>query len=239
MSLEVKTILVTGANRGIGLEIAKSYLEKGWKVVAAVRDVGKMPKLEGDLLVLKIDAASLTDAQEAAQELRTKHNIHDLTILLANAGVGLMGPTLAQTPAASFDKSIQINTRGPLLLYQAFRDMLGDGEGNTFAVVSSKGGSILTPKRIGFGVYGCSKAAVNFLVRAIHFEEPKLKAFAIHPGWVETEMGITASTKANMNGTTPQRLEDTVPGIIRLLETATKEEHSGWMWEYNGNKASL
>ncbi|ODN85279.1 hypothetical protein L198_07603 [Cryptococcus wingfieldii CBS 7118] len=231
MPLEVKTILVTGANRGIGLEIAKSYLDKGWKVVAAVRDVGKMPKLEGDLLVLKIDAAYLTDAQEAAQELRTRHNIHDLTILLANAGVGLMGPTLAQTPVASFEESIQINTRGPLLLYQAFRDILGDGEGKTFAVVSSKGGSILTPKRIGFGVYGCSKAAVNFLVRAIHFEETKLKAFAIHPGWVETEMGIMASTKANMNGTTPQRLEYTVPGIIRLLETTTKEEHSGWMWE--------
>ncbi|WVQ76081.1 hypothetical protein IAR50_005720 [Cryptococcus sp. DSM 104548] len=228
-SLQVKTILITGANRGIGLEIANSYLKRSWRVVAAVRDVGKMPKLDGDLVVVKIDSGSLTDAEEAAQELRTKHNIHQLDIVLANAGVGLYGPSLLKVPAASFDQSIKINTRGPLLLYQAFREMLGDGEGKTFAVVSSMGGVLVTPKRLGLGVYGCSKAAVNYLVRAIHFEEPKLKAFMIHPGWLETEMGVAAAIQANMEDA-PQRMKDTIPGVVNLLDTATKEEHSGWMW---------
>ncbi|WVQ76105.1 hypothetical protein IAR50_005745 [Cryptococcus sp. DSM 104548] len=226
-----KTILITGANRGIGQEIAKQYLSLGWRVVAGVRDVSTMPKLsekEGDLVVVKIDSKSTTDAKEAVAELKTKHNITHLNIVLANAGIAPIGSLLSETSIDSLDDVLSVNTRGPLVLYQATRELL-DEEDGCFAVISSMLGSITPELWPRFGVYGTSKAAVNFLMRTIHAEEPKLKVFMIHPGWVETGMGVESATVAKVDAP-PYTMADTVPGIVKILNNATKEETSGWMW---------
>ncbi|TYJ52415.1 hypothetical protein B9479_006990 [Cryptococcus floricola] len=234
-----KTILITGANRGIGQEIAKQYLSFGWRVVAGVRDVTKMPRLsekEGDVVVVKIDSKSTTDAKEAIQELKTKYNITHLDIVLANAGIAPIGDLMSEASIEELDEVLKVNTRGPLVLYQATRELLEDD--GCFAVISSMLGSITPDRWARFGIYGTSKAAVNFIMRTIHAEEPKLKVLSIHPGWVETGMGVESATVAKVDAP-PYTMADTVPGIVKILNNATKEETSGWMWNFDGTKLPL
>jgi len=65
-------VLITGANRGVGLELTKAYLAKGYQVIAAVRDVSKMPKIEGKVVVVKLDSGTENGASEAVKELKGK-----------------------------------------------------------------------------------------------------------------------------------------------------------------------
>ncbi|WVQ83391.1 hypothetical protein IAT38_005532 [Cryptococcus sp. DSM 104549] len=217
-----KTILITGANRGIGLSVAKTYLSLGWKVIAGVRDVSTFPKVEeGDIVVVKIDSGSLTDAKTAVEELKTKHGITHLNSVLANAGISGQPSLARDIDPEELELVSRVNVRGPLVLFQAVRELLEPG--GTFAAVSSQIGSNSPEHWPQAGVYGTSKAAINFLMRSIHFEEPSLTVFTIHPGWVDTDMG-------NSFGTPPQKLSETGPALAKLINGATREEHGGYMW---------
>ncbi|ODN95313.1 hypothetical protein L198_04709 [Cryptococcus wingfieldii CBS 7118] len=187
-----------------------------------------MPQLDGDLVVVKIDSASTTDALEAVEELKNKHNITQLDIVLANAGVASTSGPLYQTDLEKFDHGHAVNVRGPLALYQAVRPLLKDGA--TFAVVSSVVGCITGDWIPAMGAYGSTKVALNFLMRGINQEEPKLKVFAIHPGWLDTDMG-NAGAKAIGVDAPPEKLSVAAPAIVQLLLKATKEETSGFMWK--------
>lgn len=68
----MSTVLITGTNRGIGLELTKAYLAKGYQVIAAVRDVSKMPKIDGKVVVIKLDSGTTDGAAEAVKELKSK-----------------------------------------------------------------------------------------------------------------------------------------------------------------------
>ncbi|WVQ75616.1 hypothetical protein IAR50_005245 [Cryptococcus sp. DSM 104548] len=228
-----KTVLITGANRGIGLAVSKVFLNNGWRIVAGVRDPAKMPQLDGEMVVVKIDSASTTDALEAVKELESKHGITHLDIVLANAGVASAPGLLYETNLDKFDHGHVVNVRGPLALYQAVRPLLKD-EG-TFAVVSSVVGCITGGWMPYMGAYGSTKVALNFLMRGINHEEPKLKVFSIHPGWLDTDMG-NAGAKASGIDAPPEKLSVAAPAIVQLLTNATKEETSGFMWKYDGTK---
>ncbi|WVQ71176.1 hypothetical protein IAR50_000701 [Cryptococcus sp. DSM 104548] len=236
-----KVILITGTSQGIGEGIAKHYLKQGWTVVAAIRSPETAPKLEGNVIIVKADHSSLTDFKDAVEELKNKHHITQLDIVVANAGVtGSLGP-LTTASSSNFDHVYQVNTRGPLLLYQATRPLLKDD--GAFVVISSLAGSLQkTFFWEGNGIYGASKAAVNYLTRTIHYEEPSLKAFSIHPGLVETNMARKALEM--MGGSKPpglvtETVNEVVPGIVKVIATATKEDTSGWMWMNDGTKASF
>ncbi|WVQ81967.1 hypothetical protein IAT38_004094 [Cryptococcus sp. DSM 104549] len=223
-----KTILITGVSRGVGLGFAKVYLQKGWTVIAAVRDLSKLPKLEGKVIPVKIDSSSLTDAKEAIEELKTKHGITRLNIVLANAGHAESFGPARDYDIAGFDRIQQVNVRGPLVLYQAVYPLLQ--EGDKFVVVSSTLGCN-SPEHVPvFGAYGTSKAAVNYLVRNMHFEEPKLTIFSIHPGWCTTDMGNNGAKIMGLEHA-PQTVEEVSPAVYSLLESATRESHGGYMWE--------
>ncbi|ODO07474.1 hypothetical protein L198_01053 [Cryptococcus wingfieldii CBS 7118] len=224
-----KVVLITGTSQGVGLGLAKSYLERGWTVITAIRSPEKAPKLGGKSILVKIDHSSLTDFKDAVEELKTKHNITHLDTVISNAGANDSGSLLLEADADEFDWDYKVNTRGPLLLYQATRPLLKDN--GTFAVISSLAGSItrdfLWEK---FGLYGASKAAVNYLVRTIHHEEPALKAFTIHPGIVDTKMGREGGSNRGWDAAPSETVEGVVPGITKTIDDATKEETSGWMW---------
>ncbi|WVQ71177.1 hypothetical protein IAR50_000702 [Cryptococcus sp. DSM 104548] len=234
-----KVILITGASQGIGEGIARHYLKQGWTVVAAVRSPQTAPKLEGKFITVKADQSSVTDFKDAVEELKTKHRITHLDIVVANAGVAGHDSLLADASISDYDYIMAVNARGPLVLYQATRPLLKDD--GTFVVISGLGGSLQKSffwERMGLG--GASKATVNHLTRTIHFEEPTLKALAINPGFVNTKMN--RETFADKDGNYPAGLplpssvDEVVPGIVKVIDTATKEETSGWFWDNDGTK---
>ncbi|WVQ81970.1 hypothetical protein IAT38_004097 [Cryptococcus sp. DSM 104549] len=229
----LRTVLITGVSRGIGVGFAKTYLEKGWTVIAAARDVSKIPKLEGKVIPVKIDSSSLTDAIEAVEELKTKHGITKLDVVIANAGIAVGVGPVSSFDLAELNPTLDVNVRGPVVLYQAVHPLLK--EGAKFTVISSSVGSNSPDHVPGFGMYGSSKSAVNYLFRNAHFEEPNLTIFTIHPGWVATDMG-NAGAKFQGLERAPQEVEEISPAVYNLIEEAKRETHGGYMWHFDGSK---
>nr|XP_019047259.1 hypothetical protein I302_03867 [Kwoniella bestiolae CBS 10118]OCF26189.1 hypothetical protein I302_03867 [Kwoniella bestiolae CBS 10118] len=208
MSDEPKTILITGANRGIGYELTKTFVNKGYKVIAAVRDLTKAPSIDGLTAVVKIDAKEDDYPLKAVEELRKK-NIDSLDIVVANAGIGKDPKPVREMSISTYDEHHQVNARAPLLLFQAFYPLLMRKEGSKFVEIStgiSQNGIEHMPNT---GAYGASKAAINFITRQIHFEEPKLTAYMISPGWVDTDMGKAGATAAGL-AEPPEKLSVTI-----------------------------
>ena len=239
-----RTALVTGANRGIGLEFVRQLLARGDHVVAACRHPGKASALNtlagehpGRLHVLPLDVA---DAKSRASLL------HDLPLvlgddgridlLLNNAGVLHSGERFGHVEQAMLDDSLRTNAIGPFLLAQALVPLLCDvapghaddtGSPRTvIANISSQLGSIANTTRFGTPSYAISKAAQNMasvlLARAL--EERGIVVLALHPGWVQTEMG---GAQAQV---TPA---DAVAGLLRVIDAATPSR-SGAFLDWRG-----
>jgi norsolorinic acid ketoreductase len=140
----------------------------------------------GSLILVKIDSKSETDALNAVDILRTKHNITKVDLLIANAGLGNAYDAAAETPLQSLTEHFRVNAGGPLLLFQAFRPLLlaASGSAPKFVVLSSAIASLtdtgLFPLKS--TAYGASKAAANFIAQRIHVEEEWLTTFPISPG---------------------------------------------------------
>ena len=240
-----RTALVTGANRGIGLEFVRQLLARGDHVVAACRHPGKASALNtlagehpGRLHVLPLDVA---DAKSRASLL------HDLPLvlgddgridlLLNNAGVLHSGERFGHVEQAMLDDSLRTNAIGPFLLAQALVPLLCDvapghaddtGSPRTvIANISSQLGSIANTTRFGTPSYAISKAAQNLasvlLARAL--AERGIVVLALHPGWVQTEMG---GAQAQV---TPA---DAVAGLLRVIDAATPSRSGAfleWRWD--------
>ena len=239
-----RTALVTGANRGIGLEFVRQLLARGDHVVAACRHPGKASALNalagehpGRLHVLPLDVA---DAKSRASL------VHDLPLvlgddgridlLLNNAGVLHSGERFGHVEQAMLDDSLRTNAIGPFLLAQALVPLLCDvapghaddtGSPRTvIANISSQLGSIANTTRFGTPSYAISKAAQNMasvlLARAL--AERGIVVLALHPGWVQTEMG---GAQAQV---TPA---DAVAGLLRVIDAASPAQ-SGTFVDWRG-----
>jgi len=227
------TVLITGANRGIGAKLTELYLQRGYTVVAAVRDPATM-KPAKDVVVVKLDASSTTDAKEAVEELKTKYGVTSLDIVIANAAIHFAPETFKELSIADWQKTMEVNVRGPLILFQAVVDLLPPNKGK-FVVISSGRGTIGQEHIKGEGAYGQSKAAVNYMVAKLHYEHPELVVLAISPGWVPTEMGLRGA-KWSGKTETPQKLEQTCPEILKVIDSSTRETSSGTMTNWSGQK---
>ncbi|PVH75363.1 aflatoxin biosynthesis ketoreductase-like protein nor-1 [Cadophora sp. DSE1049] len=228
------TYVITGAGRGIGKGILSALITRpNTTIIAAVRDtkaateslsslpVGKDSKL----IIIKLDATIDADPSAAVEELKTKHNITKIDILLSNAGLlDTIAPVLETSPD-TVRRHFEVNTIGPLTLIQAFMPLLLASPSPKFLVITSSIGSISDMEKfpVPFFAYGISKAAANYLVRKVAFENPKVIAMAFNPGWVQTEMGTTAALGVGM-AEAPMTLEDSVDGMIKLIDKAGLEK---------------
>ncbi|KAL2069404.1 hypothetical protein VTL71DRAFT_14083 [Oculimacula yallundae] len=227
------TYLITGANRGIGKGLLSALITRpNTTIIAAVRDTASASKtlssipvgLNSKIIIVKIDSTIETDPAAAVEELKTKHNITKIDVLLSNAGLqDTVAPVLETTPDA-VRRHFEVNTIGPLTLIQAFMPLLLLSPSPKFLVVSSSIGSIADMKNppVPFFAYGMSKAAVNYLVRKVAFENPKVVAQAFNPGWVQTDMGNAAASGVGMSEAT-MTLEDSIKGMVKLIDGATLE----------------
>jgi NAD(P)-dependent dehydrogenase (short-subunit alcohol dehydrogenase family) len=215
----MRRILVTGANRGIGLEFARQLLARGDRVYAACRHPGRALALTelaaahpGHLAILPLDLASERSIHELARELAGLTEALDA--LINNAGVLIGGERFGALGAKALIDSFATNAAGPLLLAQALAPLLAKGERATVLNVTSELGSLARATRFGTPSYAISKAALNMATRQMaHALAPLgISALCVHPGWVRTDMG---------GATAPLAPRESVAGLIRVLDAVT------------------
>jgi len=239
-----RTALVTGANRGIGLEFVRQLLARGDHVVAACRQPGKaaaLNSLAGEhparLHVLPLDVADAKSRARLAHELplvlgeREDGTPGTLDLLVNNAGVLHSGERFGHVEQSMLEDSLRINAIGPFLLSQALAPLLLDVVDATsfrtvIANISSQLGSIANTTRFGTPSYDISKAAQNMgsvlLARAL--ADRGIVVLALHPGWVQTEMGGAQAQVAPA---------DAVTGLLRVIDAATQAQ-SGSFIDWRG-----
>ncbi len=188
------TVLITGANRGLGLEFVRQYMADGWEVIACCRDPEAAPELRG--LGARVEALDVVD--EASVEAFTERlGGLPIDLLVNNAGVmsAPSGRVFGSVTRQDFERTVTINGFGPLALTQALAGNLkaaADAEGTaTVAVVSSKMGSMGDNGGGGAYVYRASKAAANAVAVSMARDllDDGILTVILHPGWVRTDMG--------------------------------------------------
>lgn len=195
--MSIRHSLVTGANRGLGLELVRQLLARGEHVVATCRHPGKATALNtltgehpGRLHVLPLDVASEKSRTALAGELPlVLDDDGRLGLLLNNAGVLHSGERFGSLKPEILDDSLQTNAVGPLLLVQALAPLLADA--GVVANLSSVMGSISTRDEFRSPSYCLSKAAQNMatVLLAKALAPRRIRVVALHPGWVQTAMG--------------------------------------------------
>lgn len=175
--------------------MVKKYLARPHTtVIGTVRDpsapaskaLHDLPKAEGSrIIVVKIESTSDTDALEAIKSLST-HDIDHIDIVIANAGIFSISAfqRVSEMKTSDLLHHFDVNAAGPVRLFQAVLPLLEKAAAPIFMAVFTAVSSIAGLEYIPFPLssYGASKAALNYLVRKIHFENEGLIAFAIHPG---------------------------------------------------------
>lgn len=185
-------VLITGANRGVGLEFTKQYAADGWNVLACCRHPQSAMTLQalatahGNVKVYALDVANF--AQIDALALQLKHESIDL--LLNNAGV-YPSSSFGDTNYSEWADGFKINSMAPLKMAEAFVQHISRGQLKKIATLSSKMGSIDDNGSGESYSYRTSKAAVNMVMKSLSID---LKPYGIsvvtlHPGWVQTDMG--------------------------------------------------
>jgi NAD(P)-dependent dehydrogenase (short-subunit alcohol dehydrogenase family) len=219
------TVLITGANRGIGLELARQYAEDGWHVIGTARRPDAADDLRDlDVSVMQLDVTDQASVDRLANELGEQ----TIDVLINNAGVLTIVRSISEIDFEEFNHVMAVNAVGPIRVTQALLLNLHAGETRKVISVSSIAGSI-TGKTSG-GPYGYSesKAALNMFTRSLAGE---LRAdgficIVIHPGWVQTDMG-----GANAAVT----VKNSASGIRNVIANLSAED-SGEFWTFKGEK---
>ncbi|WP_101294600.1 SDR family NAD(P)-dependent oxidoreductase [Halegenticoccus soli] len=186
-SLDGQVALVTGANRGIGREIAARLADLGATVYAGVRSVSH--EVPGDQRSVLLDVTQEGDIEAAVDGIFEEAG--RLDVLVNNAGVGEFGDSLVGEPTERIDRTLAVNLRGPMLLCKHALPLLLQREGGRVVNVSSGMGAITEPQSGRSPAYRVSKTGLNGLTAYLHGEygERGLIANSVCPGWVRTDMG--------------------------------------------------
>ncbi|KAI7763455.1 hypothetical protein LZL87_010520 [Fusarium oxysporum] len=235
--------VVTGGNRGIGLGLVKALLARpSVTVIATVRNDQARSALEdatadlvkGDGTVSKIVQLDFTNAI-SPEQIRNAFDIDHVDILINNAAASFKSYPVLDIPTDDLCAAFEINTIGPLTVVQGLWPLLQKSSAPKVVNVSSSVGCI-TYHEVVAGAYGPSKAALNWLTRALHQQNEALIAFALHPGFVNTEMGESAATEWGFPHAMLESVEEAVKGSLRIIDGATRETVSGKFVSYKGQE---
>jgi NAD(P)-dependent dehydrogenase (short-subunit alcohol dehydrogenase family) len=225
----MKQLLITGANRGIGLEFTKQYLANGFRVYATYREEPG-PSLAAlacdNLTLLALDVAH----DDSIEALKTQLKGIDFDLIINNAGV--FGPntqSFGSVTRQAWLDTLNVNSVAPLLLAQALHENLIARKG-TFAVLSSRLGSVEENDNGNLYIYRTSKTAVNQVVKSLSLDLYVLgiSVIALHPGWVRTDMG-------GPNGSIDT--QTSVNGLRQVLDKVNLA-HTGSFINYDGSKVA-
>jgi NAD(P)-dependent dehydrogenase (short-subunit alcohol dehydrogenase family) len=196
MSAEQKVALVTGAYKGIGLEVVRQLAARGVRVYLTARHRAAGEKaaasIKGDVHFLPLDVSDAESIKTASRALAklTEH----LDILVNNAAILLDdGGSVLELDGDTVLKTIATNTVGPLLVTQAFRPMLEHSKTPRVIHVSSGAGQLADGLQDWAPAYSMSKTALNSLTQHFAAALPRFAINSVSPGWVRTDMGGDAA----------------------------------------------
>lgn len=220
-----QTVLVTGANRGIGLEYVRQFAAKGYRVIGTARN----PAEAGELAATgaRVEALDLADAG-SVQALARRLDGVAIDILINNAGIlDRNDTTIDKVDFAVMERTFAVNTLGPLRVTQALLPNLRAGERKLIVNMSSVLGSIERSNGQLYA-YRTSKTALNQITKIFSTElgPQGFIAVALHPGWVRTDMGGAEATY------TP---EQSVRGLIAVIEGLSGDDN-GRFYDLEGNE---
>ncbi|MBK7491609.1 MAG: SDR family oxidoreductase [Nitrosomonas sp.] len=227
----MRTMLITGANRGIGLEFVRQYAADGWRVVACCRKPAAAEALNrlaaqypDQVTVHALDVTDHAQIDQLAQTLSEQ----PIDLLINNAGVypPARSDALGETDYAAWQQAFAVNTMAPLKITEAFIQQIARSEFKTIVTITSKMGSIADNRGGGSYIYRSSKAGANIVMKSLSIDlnPQKIIAILLHPGWVKTDMGgpgalITA--------------EQSVTGMRRVIGNLTLQD-SGKFYAFDG-----
>ncbi len=216
----MKHVVITGANRGIGLELARLYQREGWQVTGVCRETS--PELDAVAAVIdRIDVTSATDVKRLATALSGQ----SIELLINNAGL-LNDEVLGRLDFDSIRLQMEINAYAPLRISEALLPNLT--KGSKIALITSRMGSIADNDSGGRYGYRASKAALNAFGKslAVDLKDRGIAVALLHPGYVKTRM-------VNFGGLiTP---EESAAGLAQRI-AALNLENSGSFWHSNGEE---
>jgi NAD(P)-dependent dehydrogenase (short-subunit alcohol dehydrogenase family) len=215
------TVLITGANRGLGLEFARQYAADGWTVIATARD----PQPASDLKVTGAEVHALETTDPASLDaLQAALGNRAIDVLIANAG--MLGPQ--QFDRDAWAETFLANAIAPTELAIRLKDNVLASEHRKIVGLSSTLGSIAGNDSGGLIAYRSSKAALNAAWRSlsIDWKDSGLTLAMIHPGWVKTDMG---GPGAQIDATT------SITGFRKVIAGLTPAD-SGSFLDYQGNR---
>lgn len=218
------TVLLIGASRGIGFELARQYTADGWRVIATARSDEGLARLKAlDAQALRLDVANPASNSGLAWQLDGEKI--DLAIYVA----GAMDRNSASTPPTrdSFDAVMHTNVMGAMQVIPQIAPMVQAAQG-VIACISSVMGSLHETRTGNAALYRVSKAALNMVVRCIQAEQPELTVLALHPGWVQTEMGGPQA---------PVKVQDSAASLRQTLQavcTQRDPKHRGAFLNHDG-----
>ena len=211
------TMMVIGASRGIGLELARQYAADGWRVHATTRTPDR-PDALGRLTGVVLHELDVRRADQTAA-LAAAVAAEGIDLLIHNAGV--------MDRALSFDEVMAINAEAPIRVAEALLDAVRRGRQKKIVLMTSQLGARYGSNRR-LGTYGESKAALNDRFRALapSWGAEGLIAIVMHPGWVRTDMGGRGATLS---------VEESVTGMRQVIAGLTPAEH-GRFWTWDGRE---
>jgi NAD(P)-dependent dehydrogenase (short-subunit alcohol dehydrogenase family) len=209
-----RRVLITGASRGIGLELARIYAASGALVFAACRDPARAAGVPEGAVVVRLD------------------------VLINNAGV-YPGSVSAQLPATTrlgaldgpaMLEVFRVNTVAPVLVAQAFAGLLRRGRAPRLVNVSSDAGSLARRDKGCNYAYPASKAALNMMTRCLagDLRSDGVVVASVHPGFVRTDMG---------GPTAPRDPAETIPSLVRVIDGLTMED-TGLFLNWDGTRVA-
>ena len=222
-------LFITGANRGIGLEMVKQFAQSNWQISACCRNPAtatELTALAQENTDIKLYALDVTDYQ-AVTNLADELKGVSFDLLINNAGIyGPKGSSLDNLDIEAWRQVFETNTIAPLKLIQAFTPHVAASEGKRIAVLSSKMGSISDNQSGSAYIYRSSKTALNQVIKSLSIDlSPQgIQVIALHPGWVRTEMGG------------PNGLIDTTESVTGLKSVMTSEIKTGHFYNYDGSE---
>ncbi|HEX9466720.1 MAG TPA: SDR family oxidoreductase [Alphaproteobacteria bacterium] len=221
------TVLITGAGRGLGFELARQYAADGWKVIGTVRDPKAGARLSALGKGVEVHLADVTD-RAAIARLAKDLKAAAIDVLICNAGIyGPKGQPFGKTDYAAWEEVMRVNVLAPMAVVEALVDNVAESDLKRIVMMSSRL-ACLGVFEGGETIYRSSKTALNQVTKclAVELEKRGITVISVSPGWVKTDMGGSGA---------PLTPETSIAGLRRVIAGLSRKD-TGKFIHYDGSE---